>query len=272
MSDSLKLYRTIAELILNSKVRFHDKRCLVTFIWAVVCVIMEKSVNISKWIAHRVGDAQAASKERQFMRWLNNNKINEVHIYRKLARTALADWQGEKIYLALDTSCLWDRFVIVRLAWVYRGRALPLSWLILEHQSATVSFDVYKPILKEATNILPKGCQVVLLADRGFADIDLMKLARDLGWGFRIRLKKSMQVYRANKPSTKIRRLIPAKGQALFLHKVWITDKFFGPVYWPWHMSKRLKVIKNGPLSATIPPICRPLTSMVYVLMWKKTS
>ena len=192
---------------------------------------MEKSVNISKWIAHRVGDAQAASKERQFMRWLNNNKINEVHIYRKLARTALADWQGEKIYLALDTSCLWDRFVIVRLAWVYRGRALPLSWLILEHQSATVSFDVYKPILKEATNILPKGCQVVLLADRGFADIDLMKLARDLGWGFRIRLKKSMQVYRANKPSTKIRRLIPAKGQALFLHKVWITDKFFGPVY-----------------------------------------
>ena len=68
MLDSLKVYRTIAELILCSKVRFHDKRCLVTFIWAVVCVIMEKSVNISKWIAHRVGDAQAASKERQFMR------------------------------------------------------------------------------------------------------------------------------------------------------------------------------------------------------------
>ena len=231
MSDSLKLYRTIAELVLNSKVRFHDKRCLVTFIWAVVCVILEKSVNISKWIAHRVGEAQAASKARQFGRWLENSKINEAEIYRKLARTALADWQGEKIYLALDTSCLWDRFVIVRVAMVYRGRALPLSWLILEHQSATVSFEVYQPILKEAAAILPTGCQVILLADRGFADINLMKQARDLGWSFRIRLKKSMRVHRAHKPSTKIGRLIPAKGQAVFLHKVWITDKYFGPVY-----------------------------------------
>ena len=231
MSDSLKLYRTIAKLIVNSRVRFHDKRCLVTFIWAVVCVILEKSVNISKWIAHRVGKAQAASKARQFTRWLENSKINEVHIYRKLATTALADWQGEKIYLALDTSCLWDRFVIVRVAMVYRGRALPLSWLILEHQSATVSFEVYKPILEEAAAILPKGCPVILLADRGFADIDLMKQARDLGWSFRIRLKKSMRVYRAHKPSTKIGRLIPAKGEAFFLHKVWITDKYFGPVY-----------------------------------------
>lgn len=160
---------------------------------------MEKSVNISKWIAHGVGDTQAASKERQFVSWLNNSKINEVHIYRKLARAALSDWQGEKIYQALDTSCLWDRYVIVRLAMVYRGRALPLSWLILENQSATVSFVVYKPILKEAVANLPKGCQVMLLADRGFAEINLMKLARDLGWGFRVRLKKSMRVYRANK-------------------------------------------------------------------------
>ena len=231
MSDSLKLYRTIAELIVSSQVRFHDKRCLVTFIWAVVCVILEKSVNLSKWIAHRVGEAQAASKERQFVRWLDNSKIDEMQIYRQLARTALADWPGEKIFLALDTSCLWDRFVIVRLALVYRGRALPLSWLILEHQSATVAFEEYKPILKAAAATLPQGCQVILLADRGFADTALMKLARDLGWGFRIRLKKSLRVYRAHKPATKIGRLIPAKGHALFLHKVWITDQFLGAVY-----------------------------------------
>jgi len=231
MSDSLTLYRTIAKLIFDSKVRFHDKRCMVTFTWAVTCVILEKSVNLNKWIAHRVGEVQAASKVRQFSRWLENSKINEVQIYAKLARQALADWQGEKIYLALDTSCLWDRFVIIRLAMIYRGRALPLTWLVLEHASATVSYEIYKPILKEAAAILPKDCTVILLADRGFADVDLMKQARDLGWGFRIRLKKSMRVYRAHKPSTKIERLIPAKGQAIFLHKVWITDRYFGPVY-----------------------------------------
>ena len=231
MSDSLTLYRTIAELILNSRVRFHDRRCLVTFIWAVVSLIMEKSVHLSKWCNHRCGEAKAASKQRQFVRWLENDKIQEASIYRKLAQTALADWNGEILYLALDSSSLWDRFVIVRIALVYRGRALPLSWIVLEHRSTSVAFEDYKPILSEAAAILPQGCQAILLADRGFVDNDLLCAARDLGWGFRIRLKQSIRVYRASKPSTKIGRLMPAKGKALFLHKVWITDRFFGPVY-----------------------------------------
>src|SRR3990170_105011 len=38
MSDSLRLYRTITEMIQNSRVRFHDMRCLITFTWAIVAV------------------------------------------------------------------------------------------------------------------------------------------------------------------------------------------------------------------------------------------
>jgi hypothetical protein len=231
MSDSLKLYRTIIEMIQNSKVRFHDMRCLITFAWAIVGVLLEKSVHLSKWGMHRCGEAQAASKQRQFARWLKNGKIEPAKIYKRLAQTAFAEWGRHKIYLALDSSSLWDEFVLVRVALVYRGRALPLSWVILKQQSTMVAFEKYKHILKEAAAILPKGCPVILLADRGFDDNDLFCAARDLGWGFRIRLKKSLRVYRVSKPCLSVGRLMPAKGQALFLHKVWITDRRFGPVH-----------------------------------------
>jgi hypothetical protein len=194
-------------------------------------VLLEKSVHLSKWSVHRVGGAQAASKQRQFVRWLKNAKIVPSEIYKRLAQTALADWEGSTIYLALDSSSLWDEFVIVRVALIYRGRALPLSWVILKQQSTMVAFEKYKPILKEAAAILPKNCPVILLADRGFDDNDLFCAARNLGWGFRIRLKKSIRVYRVNKPSLSVGRLMPAKGKALFLHKVWITDRQFGPVH-----------------------------------------
>lgn len=229
--DSLTLYRTILELVVNSRVHFHDYRCLVTFIWAIVGVLKEKCVHLSRWGNHRPGSAQAASKTRQFARWLENEKIHEAAIYQKLAHTALASWQGERIYLALDSSSLWDRFVMVRVALIYRGRALPLSWLVMEHASSSVAFEAYKHILKEAAASLPAGCRVILLADRGFDDTDLFCLARDLGWSLRIRLKSSLRVYRVSKPSLKVGRLMPAKGQALFLHKVWLTDRYFGPVY-----------------------------------------
>ncbi|MEW6498902.1 MAG: transposase [Cyanobacteriota bacterium] len=231
MSDNLSLYRTIMGLVLKSRVHFHDLRCLVTFVWAIVGLLMEECVHLSQWVVHRPGEVDAASKQRQLMRWLENTKIREAAIYKNLARTALVEWKGEKAYLALDSSSLWGRFVIVRIALIYRGRALPLSWLILEHKSTSVAFGDYKHILKEAAAILPRGCQVVLLADRGFDDEALMRQARDLGWGFRIRLKSSLRIHRASKPSVKVGRLMPAKGHALFLHKIWITDRCLGPVY-----------------------------------------
>ena len=231
MSDNLRLYRTIMGLVLKSKVHFHDLRCLVTFVWAIVGLLMEECVHVSQWSVHRPGKMDAASKQRQLKRWLENTKICAAAIYKPLARAALAEWAGEKAYLGLDSSSLWGRFVIVRVALIYRGRALPLSWLILEHQSTSVAFEAYKHILIEAAGILPRGCRVVLLADRGFDDEDLMRQARDLGWGFRIRLKISLRIYRASKPSVKVGRLMPAKGHALFLHKVWITDRYLGPVH-----------------------------------------
>jgi hypothetical protein len=218
-------------MIYNAKVHFHDKRCLLTFAWAIVGVLLEKTIHLSKWGIHRIREVEAASKQRQFVRWLKNPKIEPGRIYEPLARTVFVDWGKETIYLALDGSSLWNIFVIVRIALIYRGRALPLGWVVLKQASTMVAFERYKQILKEAAAILPTGCPVILLADRGFDDVDLFRAARDLGWGFRIRLKKSLTVYRASKPSLSVGRLMPAKGKALFLHKVWLTDRMFGPVY-----------------------------------------
>lgn len=116
MSDSLRLYRTIIAMILNTRVHFHDMRCLITFAWAIVGVLLEKSVHLSKWGIHRAGKAKAASKQRQFVRWLKNAKIEHTEIYRHLVKTIFVEWGKHTIYLALDSSSLWDEFVIVRIA------------------------------------------------------------------------------------------------------------------------------------------------------------
>jgi hypothetical protein len=219
------------DLIWQNGVRFHDLRLLTTFVWAVVGLLRSGQIHLSQWSLYRVGPTKAASKQRQLARWLTNPRIQPASLYRRLIRAALVDWEGERIYLALDSSQLWERFTIVRLALIYRGRALPVSWVVLASQSATVAFEDYQVILKEAARVLPKASRVILLADRGFFDQKLLIQARDLGWSFRIRLKSSFWIYRASKPRAKVGRLMPAKGQALFLHKVWITKQCFGPVY-----------------------------------------
>lgn|GEM_PF-2524951 len=60
---------------------------------------------------------------RRFRRWLNNEKIVVHDLYGPLIQQALADWGEQRLYLALDTSQLWDKYCIVRISVVFRSRA-----------------------------------------------------------------------------------------------------------------------------------------------------
>ncbi|UQN06066.1 hypothetical protein [Deinococcus sp. QL22] len=96
--------------------------------------------------------------------------------------------------LALDTSILFGRFCLIRVAVLYRGRAVPLVSRVLEHASAQVGTEQLLPVLAEVKGLLDfLGLHDVrLLADRGFCDTALMGWLRVCGWHFRIRIKSSL--------------------------------------------------------------------------------
>lgn len=214
MPESLQIHRTLSGLLLSARVRFHDIRCQATFLWAVTGLIMEQGIHLGQWSKYRPGFSKQASRERRFSRWMRNPRINVFDLYATLFRYGLRDLAGSDIYLALDTSQLFDRFILIRVALVYHGRAIPVCWSVIAGESIAIEY---------------RRC--ALLADRGFVDQKLFALLRDLGWHWRIRLKGSMLVYRPGKEVTKISRLLPAKGQALFLHKIWLTKQWFVPVH-----------------------------------------
>jgi len=230
MEKHLDLYRTILAIV-GQTTRTNDLRNTVTLAWMVIGLLMSKTIHLGQWGLQRAGSALAASKERQIARWLHNPKIKPAVVYRDLVTAALLPWAEETALLALDSSVLWEKYVIVRISLIYRGRALPLAWSVLEQGSASVSFVNYAPILEEASRLLPRACQVILLADRGFVDVDLMQRAVRLGWHFTIRAKSSLWVYRAFKPRCKMNALRPPKGEVRLLHTVQVTARRFGPVH-----------------------------------------
>ena len=52
----------IFEMIQNSQVHFHDMGSLIPSAWAIIGVLLEKSVHLGKWSTHRAGEAQAVGK------------------------------------------------------------------------------------------------------------------------------------------------------------------------------------------------------------------
>jgi Transposase DDE domain len=231
MENTPFLYDTLVQ-VLSQHPHWPDRRHLKTLAWMIVGLIHSGWISLTAWAPYVVSRAcYAQSTVRRFRRWLDNDKIDVLSLYRPLMQQALAEWGEQALYVALDTSMLWDTYCLIRLSVIYRGRAVPLVWCVLKHGSAQVSFDAYKELLEQAALLLPRGCKVVFLADRGFADTELMAHLHRLGWHWRIRIKSSFWLYRCGRPRCKVARLSVARGQAAFWHRVCITEKRYGPVH-----------------------------------------
>ncbi len=230
MENSPRLYSELMALC-GQPGQWREVRHVQTLAWMVVGLIQAGCVKLTAWVPFVHGRAQyAQSTQRRFRRWLANPRIAVAPQYGPLIQQALQNWGTHPLYLALDTSMLWNQYCLIRVSVVYRGRAVPVVGEVSEPGSSSVTHAAYAALLEAVPSLLPAGVKVVFLADRGFADTELLAHLRRLGWHFRIRLKATFSVLRPGQPPCKVAEFALASGRALFLQKVAITTGQFGPV------------------------------------------
>jgi hypothetical protein len=231
MEGTPRLYATLVE-VLSQHQNWGDLRHLKTLAWMIVGLIQSGTIGLTTWVPYICSRAvYAQSTVRRFARWLANDRIDVQALYGPLMQHALAEWGNHVLYLALDASTLWNTYCLVRIALVYRGRAVPVVWTVLAHLSRSVAYEVYKGLLEQVAKLLSVQYTVVFTADRGFADTHLMQHLTALGWHWRIRIKGSFWIYRPGKGPCKVNRLPLYPGQALFWQHVSSTKQAYGPVH-----------------------------------------
>jgi len=134
---------------------------------------------------------------------------------------ALSGWKKHRLYLAMDTTVLWDKYCMIHLSVVCCGRAVPLLWRVLEHESATVAFIEYKGLLRKARWLLRHHGDVMLLADRGFANHDLMAWLRNSRWHYCLRIPCDVLLHGPRRYCPiAVSSLYPPLGEAKFSRNV----------------------------------------------------
>src|SRR5687767_13665228 len=143
MENTPHLYSGLMEL-LGQHSQWRAVRHLHTLVWMVVGLIHSGGVSLTAWVPFVRGRARYAQRtQRRFARWLQNPRVEVHRLYAPLLQTALAAWGKHRVYLALATSMLWNRYCVLRLSLVYRGRAVPLVWEVVEHGSSSVAYAAY---------------------------------------------------------------------------------------------------------------------------------
>ncbi|MEW6420735.1 MAG: transposase [Deinococcota bacterium] len=231
--DAPQLYQAVLAHLQASL--WNDVRNSRTLAWMVTGLLLSQRSSLPAWLPHIHSRATfAQSTECRLRRWLGNPAIDPISMDGPLVTRALRDWGGHTLILALETSVLFEKFCLIRVSVLFRGRAVSLVSRVLEHFSAQVSAAQLLPVLAEVKGMLDfLGLhEVRLLADRGFCDTQRMAWLRHCGWHFRIRIKSSLILAAPDgQRLCKVSEVKLAPREPRCFHNITLTGQHFGPVH-----------------------------------------
>ena len=254
MTHHPHLYHQLRQY-LSQYSHYRDQRHLTTLSWMSVGVLLSQSLSLNEWEPYVQSCAQQAqSYQKRWSRFLKNSKVNTEKLYIPLVISAIKDWSNTRIYLALDTTVLWNRYCMIHLSLICGGRAIPYLWEVIEHQSATVAFEVYEPLLRKASWLLRNHDDVMLLADRGFANQALIKWLKSRAWHWAVRVPSDTLVHGVHRGRTcTVAQLRKVRGEAKLYHgvRLWeeATQRLNLVVAFPHGTAEPWAVISNEPAS-----------------------
>ena len=110
-----------------------DLRHFKALAWMVSALIYSGQLSLPAWEPYVPSRAtKAQSVERRWRRFLDNQRVRVSRMYVPLVIAALNGWKPHRLYIALDTTVLWERYCMIHLSLVCCGRAVPLLWRVLE--------------------------------------------------------------------------------------------------------------------------------------------
>jgi hypothetical protein len=106
------------------------------------------------------------------------------------------------------------------------GRAAPLLWLsVWKDELKKQRNDFEDACLRRLADLVPSGCRVTILADRGFGDQKLVAFLDMLGFGYVIRFRGNIHVTAADGQSKPAAEWVGKGGRARTLRDARVTAK-----------------------------------------------
>jgi hypothetical protein len=187
MSDNLRQYRAIRAALTQGypgELQGQRARHLTTLAAFISGIVASKRTQLPH-IAAKVPDGtQAESRVKRFARWVDNATITEEVYFLPYAAVLLAHLALQRLVLVIDGSMVGRGCVALMLHVVYKGRALPLAWLVRQGKKGHFPEDLHIALVEQVQEVIPLGASVVLLGDGEFDGTDLQHTLETAGWSY----------------------------------------------------------------------------------------
>jgi len=234
MSDNLRQYRAIRDALTQGYPRALTSRVAqhVTTLAALISgIVASKSTQLPKVAAHVPARARPESRVKRFARWLRNDQVTAEVYFVPFAKLLLTHLALQTLVLVMDGSVVGRGCVALMVHVVYKGRALPLAWLVRRGKKGHFPEDLHIALLQQVQPLLPSGAPVVLLGDGEFDGTTLQHTVQTYGWSYVVRTGSHITMrwdgehFRCETVGA-----CSKPGTLVALRDVHVTEAVYGPV------------------------------------------
>jgi Transposase DDE domain len=238
------------------------------FVWLMVGVYQSRSVSLSRIAGKIPGTAKLPSITRRLERLLANPAIHVRKWYEPVAKQWLAAQARnvQQIRLIVDGTKIGFGHQLLMVSLAYRKRSVPIAWTWVPYVKGHSPVRQQLALLAYVQKLLPVGIAVVVVGDREFGAVEVLKHLDRWQWDYVLRQKKSVHVCLAGSDRWEdFGSYVSKAGQSVWLGKGYLAEKEIHPVFLLVHW----KVGEEEPwcLATNLPD--RQLTLQAYRLrMW----
>jgi hypothetical protein len=187
MSDNLRQYRAIRAALLQrypGEPQGQRARHLTTLAALISGIVASKSTQLPKVAAKVPDSTKPESRVKRFARWVRNDHITIERYFVPYAEVLLAHLACQTLVLVIDGSVVGRGCVALMIHVVYKGRALPLTWLVRRGKKGHFPEELHIALLEQVQELIPPGAPVVVLGDGEFDGTDFQQALEEAGWSY----------------------------------------------------------------------------------------
>lgn len=229
MSDNHRRYRSIKKA-LRQLLPNADKGLDVMA--AMVSGIVGSQRTHYSHIANKVpGDTKPESRVKSYSRWVNDGgEGQEIHWMPFAAEVLVNLAKADTLCFVIDGSEVGRKCLALVVSVVYRGRALPIAWIVVKGSKGHFPEDTHIRLVRKVHELVPEGVSdVVFLGDGEFDGTLLQAELEKYFWRYVCRTASNTILSR-NGVESAYQDLPLQPGGCWSISEVLFTRKYYGPI------------------------------------------
>ena len=235
MSDCRTTYRKVREFVkcvYPSELKGNLSRNMNTLAAMITGIIIGKETQLPQIATNVPESIKLPSTEKRFKRLIINEKVTEEIYFLPFIQSMLNKLGLEEMILAIDGSLVGRGCICLMINLIYKHRALPLAFIVVEGKKGHLPEDTHIELVKKLRPLIPEPIKrVILLGDGEFDGTMLQQTVSDFGWKYVFRTSSNITIYADDEPFQidTLSAVLP-KGHYKHLRNCTITRKKYGPV------------------------------------------